>query len=503
MRNPTITTLKAIAIILVVVAHSKAPAYLSHFAYMLCVSLFFMASGYCFNTKYLTEEASFVKRRFKALYVPFVKWSVLFLLLNPFWFCTGILNEQYGNASRGVTHPLNLHDGLQSLWSIVFNMSGYDQFLCGVFWFFRALFIASILFLIGMKLIGSVRHLRDHHGTTAFLLALAAIGLALWQKSDDLKATGIAQGGYREFMGVFFLTAGFMYRRLELWLEAPADPPPLIEKNESAHYALQVATDGINAAADVLVKTLRALCSVPLLSFVICGAATFALAHYCHPSMTSQPTSFAAIGWLALSGVTGFIFFFHLSRLLRRIIPLRKIFAFIGENTLYVFVFHLLAFKLVSMVKVLAYDLPWRMIGGHPVVHSTEGQWFWVLYTLVGIGLPLTILWGLRYCCRRYAITDYRSFVIVIARLIWQGLRLLAGGIAVLAVLACTKGKEGIIVAVQFIGNRIKGLVFQIIDTIKASADVNQDIDDEDTEVEDAEIEDEDDEEDVEEDEIN
>ena len=43
---------------------------------------------------------------------------------------------------------------------------------------------------------------------------------------------------------------------------------------------------------------------------------------------------------------------------------------YIGEHTLYVFAFHLVAFKLVSAVKVAYCGLPWQQVGCHPVIHE-------------------------------------------------------------------------------------------------------------------------------------
>ena len=73
MRNPSFTILKAIAIILVVIAHSAAPAYLSDFAYMVGVPAFFVLSGYFFILDNLDNASDFLIRRTKTLYLPLIK----------------------------------------------------------------------------------------------------------------------------------------------------------------------------------------------------------------------------------------------------------------------------------------------------------------------------------------------------------------------------------------------------------------------------------------------
>lgn len=74
-------------------------------------------------------------KRFKGLYVPFVKWSIFFLLIHNLLFKIGILNEVYGNWTGGTTHPYSIHQFWQRLTNIVFSMGGYDEFLAGAFWF--------------------------------------------------------------------------------------------------------------------------------------------------------------------------------------------------------------------------------------------------------------------------------------------------------------------------------------------------------------------------------
>ena len=47
---------------------------------------------------------------------------------------------------------------------------------------------------------------------------------------------------------------------------------------------------------------------------------------------------------------------------------------YIGDRTLYIFAFHLVAFKLVSALKVAFYGLPWQAVGGHPTVLQPESN---------------------------------------------------------------------------------------------------------------------------------
>ena len=136
-RDTTISICKGIAIILMVIAHAEAPGWLCKFIFEFHMPLFFITAGYFFSLKYLNDEATFVWKRVKGLYWPFVKWSVFFLVIHNWMFDLGVLNEQYGNEAGGVLHPYSWHQMQQNLWNIVTAMGGYDAFLCGAFWFFR------------------------------------------------------------------------------------------------------------------------------------------------------------------------------------------------------------------------------------------------------------------------------------------------------------------------------------------------------------------------------
>ena len=356
MRTPSFTILKAIAIILVVIAHSAAPAYLSNFAYMVGVPAFFVLSGYFFKLDNLDNTSDFVIRRTKTLYLPFIKWGVFFLILHNLFFEIGFLSESYGNAQGGVTHPYNWTQAAQHLWSMVFNMSGYDPFMAGAFWFFRALFLANIAFIFLFK---ATRQLGKFKTSTLQVVSVIVLAflLALWQASMGLHITGVAQGGYRELMGIVLLGIGFLLRR--------ADETP---DSSSWHNPIVML-----AASSVVLM---------ILTFV-------------YPiSMAAKPGSVLSVPILTVAGTAAFIWLRGLSEFILQL-PEKytQWLQFTGENSLYIFVFHLLAFKVASMIKVGVYQLDWAMVGGHPVVQHELGDGFWLLYIFVGVILPILPVW--------------------------------------------------------------------------------------------------------------
>lgn len=362
MRNPVFSVLKALAILLVVMTHAGCPAWLSAAAYQMHVPAFFICAGYFFHAATPAEEYVFLKRRFRGLYKPFVCWSLVFLLLHNVFFALGVMNEEYGNAAGGVLHPYSWHDFCQRLWSILFNMSGYDEFMAGSFWFFRALLVSSVAWLVLQKLVRQCEGLNSPLRAASVIAGMALLA-ALWLVTENLRITGVAQGGYREIMGVFFIAVGHMLATLKV--------APRHWKDRAVAGTLSLAVVVLFAAFSPASMAWRPSLA-GFLSLPLPALAGFVLLYL------------AAEGICALGGKT------------------REWFVYLGDRTLCVFAFHLLAFKVVSLFLIAAYALPWNRLGSYPVIHGLDGAaapFLFLLYTIVGVGLPLYV----RHVWREYA----------------------------------------------------------------------------------------------------
>lgn len=348
-RNSSISICKGIAIILMVMGHTEGPHLLVNFIYLFHMPLFFITAGYFFSRKHMQDPWGFCMKRLRGLYVPFVKWSVFFLLIHNLLFDVGILNEMYGNWEGGVTHPYSLKTALQRLTSIVFSMGGYDEFLAGAFWFFRALLVVSIAFMVVVKTLdGRRRWLKPD--VVLGIIAASALGFAFLKIQFGLKITTLVQGGIRECWGMAFFAFGVFYRRHE--------------SRFPRHWALTLLFLG-----------------------ALVGGAALSL-----HGMTLKPNTIDVLT-LPITGVIGFLAVHHISQWIERHPGrLQRFLVYCGDNTLYIFVFHICAFKVVTVLKILCYGLDWHQIGTHMVVHlnaATDG--FFILYTIAGTCLPL--LW--------------------------------------------------------------------------------------------------------------
>ena len=360
-RNTVISICKALAIILMVIGHAEAPDAINLFLYEFHMPVFFITAGYFFSLRYLDDEATFVKKRFKGLYVPFVKWSVFFLIIHNWMFDLGILNEQYGNWTGGVTHPYTWRQIQQNLWTIVTAMGGYDQFLCGAFWFFRGLLVASIAYLIIYKgidaLIVKTNRWQSHREwIVPIAVCITMLLLAGWKTLWGLRIITLIQGGYREIMGCFFFGVGFLFRKTE------------------QHYKARWWTTAVFAVI------------------------VYLFSKYLTANMNWRSTFIQFIS-LPVPAVCGFLMTYNIATWINgREGMVKRFLIFCGDNTLPIFVFHIISYKLVSLLKIWYYDLDFAQIGCHMVIHDhAKDDAFWILYTIVGVGVPLAWTW----CYRR------------------------------------------------------------------------------------------------------
>ena len=350
------------AIILMVIGHADCPAGLSAFLYEFHMPVFFMAAGYFFSLSYLSNEATFVKKRLRGLYLPFLKWSVFFLIIHNWMFDIGLLNEQYGNAAGGVTHPYTWHQAEQRLWNMVSAMGGYDEFLCGAFWFFRGLLVASILYLVlfklGVRLWACICKTAPTQKALQLWIPIGVCVVALllsgWKTYENLKVYTLVQGGYRDLMGLFFYGVGFLFRQWQ-------------QRYKPSWW-----------------NTMQFFVTVWYFSV------------YATANMNWRST-FEQFLSLPIPAICGFLMTYNIATWIdRHEGKVKDVLVYVGNHTLPVFVFHIVSYKVVSILKILYYDLDWAQIGCHMVIHDhSADDCFWLLYALAGVAIPLSVNYGI------------------------------------------------------------------------------------------------------------
>jgi len=333
MRDNSVTISKAIAIILVVMVHARCPELLIDWICMFVIALFFFMSGYCFKNKYLNDAKGYAIKRVTGIYWPFLKWSLLFLLLHNVFFRLNIYSDEFG--FRGRTSALySTSDFLSHAISVATRMQGYEELLGG-YWFMKLLFIGSFIFFLTVKV------LRGRWWGTLILLSVAVL-LSYFDWSLPYFHTGT-----REFFAASILYIGYLYKQ---------------------HHWTWHRNLAIHAVALVLM--------------VIGARYWFTTMHHYEYWVVLPYT---------ISAVLMVLTMLHLSEWISKAKSnyAVRFLTFTGDHTMEVLTWHFLSLKSVSLLLIAVYGLPIKRLSEFPVIEEYAHQGWWILYLCVGVGIPI------------------------------------------------------------------------------------------------------------------
>ncbi len=339
IRNDAVSVAKGIAIILMVVAHTHCPLWLSSYIYMFHMPLFFFFSGYCFKAMYLENTESFCKRRFRGLYWPYVKWGLVFLLLHNVFFYLNIYNMEYGFRGE-VSHLYDIKEHMVTAISLITRMKGEEQLL-GAYWFLHTMFFASFIFYL-ILFICKKKKVSAMYG-----IILIPLTILLLYTGKVLPYFDI---GVRETLAAFFMLIGYCYKQKNLHVES---------------YMSWIV--------------------IPICAGVVALGANFWWGDMFHLNL------FTILPYI-LTALVGILMVFSVSQTLLAKDRLRRLLTFIGNKTLPILTWHFLSFKLISLLIIMIYSLPYSRLAEFPVIEEyARLGWCWI-YLMIGISLPL--LWS-------------------------------------------------------------------------------------------------------------
>ena len=184
-----ISICKGIGIILVVLGHLNIGEYWHQVIYSFHMPLFFFISGYLFKYIYLEIPKEFLLKKAKTLYIPFVKWALIFLLLHNVFV--------YFHIEKGM---YDIKDYLIGGANILL-FCNYDPIL-GPTWFLRSLFVS---FLIFYSVLFFTRGKKGYRVPVFILLFLIGITCSINDISVPYKIE-------RDCLIASILMAGFTFR---------------------------------------------------------------------------------------------------------------------------------------------------------------------------------------------------------------------------------------------------------------------------------------------------
>lgn len=135
--NSIISIAKGIGIVLMVIGHSGCPTYIHNIIYGFHMILFYFLSGFFFrDEKVVHNGVKYLYRKFHGLYWPYIKWSIIFILLHNFFFYVGFNEELLSNKDIWI----NIKRCILGMWQ--------GEHFLGAYWFLISLFWVIMIFCL-------------------------------------------------------------------------------------------------------------------------------------------------------------------------------------------------------------------------------------------------------------------------------------------------------------------------------------------------------------------
>lgn len=204
-RNATIDILKGIGIIAIVIGHAtwditfsnKIIFHIGQFVYLFHVGIFFCVGGMLLRDSSVSDPWKYFSKRFKSLYIPFLKYSIILLLVRPVFCKLGIF-PPYGNIMSYIQVFCNVvlfqcwGETTSAMWFLPVYFIGL-VITCFVFARYKQ-FISRIIIVIIIGLFGCFLIKRScqflYRLEVAFLMVpIVAIGHGLNVHIDKIKVS--------------------------------------------------------------------------------------------------------------------------------------------------------------------------------------------------------------------------------------------------------------------------------------------------------------------------
>ncbi|MDD7232339.1 MAG: hypothetical protein PUH44_01520 [Bacteroidales bacterium] len=414
MKDSVVPILKALAAAFLVMAVSGVPLWLKELATLLGVSVFFY-QGLQFQEVYLDNERTYIKRKLRAIYVPFLAFSLFFLVAHNFFAWIGMVGPEPA-AANGASAYYSFAETSKRMWAIVFGMCGYDSALCQLYWLFRAMLVGVLAFFGARKVAGLLLP-RLGRVQLVGVVALVAFVLLLWMQWLDIKVPIIPGGGYPELLVAFLIALGYLYRQSEQYLP-----------NRLVLMAIAV---------------------------VVLGGVTYVL-----QTWLAEPTPLVRFLVRLPAMCCGFVLLHQLAEAIAESGgKVAQVLEYIGHRWLYVIAFSFLAFKFSGLFVLLANGLPWSAISEVPVVGYGEGGSAWaILHWICGFGLPILAIWRWNCMDAKYNLTPENCL-----RYTLRGIILLGKWIAIAAVFFA----RNVVVGSKWFYKQVKNSVVDFFSGVK------------------------------------
>lgn len=337
---------KGIGIIFVVIGHSASP--ISGLLYLFHMPLFFFISGFFYKEEYSLNPFLLIKKRIKSLYIPFIKYELVFLVFHNIFFSLNIYSD---NATLNVPIKYyNFNDFFNNVVS-TFMFNG-TELLLSPLWFLTVLFVVNILFSFISYFCNNKIEFR-----TIFIVGCFCLGNLLTKKHMGIISNVFIPELFNvSLVAILIFYIGYLYQRNEYRIK----------------FKLQYFISSI----------------LLLLLSKFYGTIDMRANLYVDPMFMLSNT------------ILGTYCTFYISKIIHET-KVKNILIYIGQRTIPIMALHLLSFKLVSFLQLNILNLPLFMLGNFGQAKNI-GMW-WIAYSFIGIVIPLICVYIGDKVLKRYS----------------------------------------------------------------------------------------------------
>ncbi len=332
-KENNIAIAKALGIILMVMGHSGCPTIINNFLYLFHMPLFFFFSGYFFKT--INNKLSYKKfctKKIKGLYLPYLKWSIGFLFLHNLFYQLNIYNCITNS------YKYEIIDYIEHAIKTI-TMTDYEL-LIRPFWFIKVLLYTTIcsatIDLLSNQIIPKLHRI--------YILIFALIFALITKNLPSIPLIGDIS---LLLLSITYYYSGMIYKEYENY---------------------------INSSFKLI---------------FICFIMTFIGSYIITSPLDMRFLLKINIVPYYIFSLFGILMIICMSIKLNNCI-ISKYLYYIGNHTMPILALNLLALKAGNLIKILLYNMPMEYLSSHTVIgeHNTL---FWLLYTIIGVSLPLFI----------------------------------------------------------------------------------------------------------------
>lgn len=356
-RNKKIDIVKGIGIIFMVLGHCGAP--FTQFIYLFHIGVFLLLSGICFNSEYSDSIGGLKKllvKRIRSLWIPYFFINELLLIFHNLFVRINIYDDQM----------ININQFIIKTFKIIFFSAGEQ--LGGATWFFRVLFITTMLYSF-----------------------LEFIIKKITKKYLNVLMMAIA---------ILFLLVGYIlnFKNINLKLQLSTVFSVLIL------FAIGVLISKKNII-DFMDKFKTKVTS--LVNIIACFALLVVI------GQTGEDISIVDNKYnnpllYVIATLLGFVMVYYVATIIERNGKITNIVSYVGKNTVPIILLHFVSFKVYTFVLVWLNIESTDVLKIFPIYIGRSYDY--IIYTIFGVILPLIINLIYKKCLKNMKTTMSKRF---------------------------------------------------------------------------------------------